>query len=175
MYHPGWGRFLQPDPLGTITDDLQPGNNGTGNRANLYAYVGNDPLNGTDPFGLWTLQIGFSGGFTFPGGFSSTFFFGAAFDDKGGSTGYYGGGVGAGVGAGAGGGVNFAVSSANTVQDLSGVFANGSLGVGAGGFASLDVFTGASGLRPITGAGATFGVGFGAVTFAGPTYTTLTK
>jgi len=40
-YDPRLGRFLQPDPIG------QAGG------VNLYAYVGNDPLNGTDPSGLW--------------------------------------------------------------------------------------------------------------------------
>jgi hypothetical protein len=106
---------------------------------------------------------------------AATFFFGLAIDDKGGQTGYYGAGIGAGVGAGAGGGLSVAVSSAETVNDLSGVFANGSLGVGAGGYASLDAFTGVSGMAPITGGGATVGARLGAVTFAGPTYTTLTK
>jgi RHS repeat-associated protein len=175
MYHPSWGGFMQPDPLGTLTDVPQASVTGTGNRTNLYVYVGNDPLNGADPLGLWTLQIGFSAGFTFPTGFSGTFFFGLALDDRGGAAGYYGGGIGAGIGAGAGGGLSAIVSSANTVSDLSGVFANGSLGVGAGGYTALDVFTGASGTRPITGGGATIGLGLGAVTFAGPTYTWLVK
>jgi hypothetical protein len=112
---------------------------------------------------------------TFPSGFSGTFFFGLAIDDKGGTAGYYGAGIGAGIGAGAGGGISVQASSANTVRDLSGVFANGALGVGAGGYAALDVFTGASGTTPITGGGATVGVGLGAVTFAGPTYTTVVK
>lgn len=42
MYAPKWRRFMQVDPLGY--------SGGT----NLYAYVGNDPLNATDPTGLWS-------------------------------------------------------------------------------------------------------------------------
>ncbi len=39
-YHPGLGRFVQADPI------LHAGS------MNLYAYVGNDPVNATDPWGL---------------------------------------------------------------------------------------------------------------------------
>jgi RHS repeat-associated protein len=40
-YHPGLGRFLQTDPIGFAAGDI-----------NLFRYVGNNPVNYTDPFGL---------------------------------------------------------------------------------------------------------------------------
>lgn len=40
-YSPDLGRFLEPDPLGFAAGD-----------ENMYRYVGNNPVNGTDPFGL---------------------------------------------------------------------------------------------------------------------------
>ena len=52
MYMPAWGRFLQTDPSGYSAG------------ANLYAYVGNDPLNLLDPFGLDAQN---------PGGFGAGF------------------------------------------------------------------------------------------------------
>jgi RHS repeat-associated protein len=51
MYSPTWGRFLQPDPIGYAAGN------------NLYAYVGNDPLNNTDPSGRCPWCIGAAIGF----------------------------------------------------------------------------------------------------------------
>jgi RHS repeat-associated protein len=47
-YHPVAGRWIQPDPAGLGASD--PANPQTWNR---YAYVTNNPLNATDPLGLW--------------------------------------------------------------------------------------------------------------------------
>ncbi|MDF2176841.1 hypothetical protein P2G88_01070 [Aliiglaciecola sp. CAU 1673] len=45
IYHPKLGRFLQTDPVGYVAD------------TNMYAYVGNDPMNYTDPSGEIPLVV----------------------------------------------------------------------------------------------------------------------
>jgi RHS repeat-associated protein len=44
-YHPQLQRFLSEDPIGFEGGDV-----------NLYAYVGNDPIDGTDPLGLFGIE-----------------------------------------------------------------------------------------------------------------------
>ena len=50
MYHPELGRFMQPDPIGYY-DGM-----------NMYAYVGNNPINRLDPLGLLAIIIDLGGG-----------------------------------------------------------------------------------------------------------------
>ena len=125
-YDPRLGRFLQPDPIG------QAGG------LHLYAYVQNDPLNGTDPLGLWTLQVGvsFYGGAWWLGGQVNV----GIVADSHGNAGFYGtagGGPTAGVGlklVGIGG----AYSNAPTINDLNGPGAGVSAVAGTGLGGSID-------------------------------------
>lgn len=55
MYSPTLGRFLQTDPIGY------------GDGLNWYAYVGNDPLNRSDPTGMWLQDDGSQGGYLLGG------------------------------------------------------------------------------------------------------------
>jgi RHS repeat-associated protein len=109
-YSPAWGRFLQTDPIGY--------NGGI----NLYAYVGNDPLNGTDPLGLYTLQIGLAGSWNLPFSVAIPAGFGIAIDTSG-HVGVYGYlGLAANLGASVNAGASIQVSNAKTICDLQGPF-----------------------------------------------------
>ncbi len=69
-YSPGLHRFISKDPLGPA-----------GSGANLYAYVGDDPVNATDPTGLFGFGISFGGigGNSESGSGAADFFFFAGF------------------------------------------------------------------------------------------------
>jgi RHS repeat-associated protein len=54
-YDPVSGRWLSRDPLGE-----------SASLTNLYAYVGGNPINKRDEFGLWTINIGISGNVNIP-------------------------------------------------------------------------------------------------------------
>jgi len=49
FYHPGLGRFIQTDPLGVSAGDM-----------NLFRYVGDDPLDGSDPDGMYARGSGWT-------------------------------------------------------------------------------------------------------------------
>jgi RHS repeat-associated protein len=52
QYHAGLGRFTQVDPIGMGAVDI-----GDPQSLNLYAYCGNDPINHTDPQGLFFKKL----------------------------------------------------------------------------------------------------------------------
>lgn len=73
------------------------------------------------------------------------------------------------------GGVQFAVSTADTVQDLAGPFVNGSGSAADGYGGSVDGFYGKNhdGCKNVIGAGITVGGGAGAFAFDGVTNTVI--
>jgi RHS repeat-associated protein len=157
-YAPLIGRFLQPDPIG-----IEGG-------INLYAYVGNDPLNATDPSGLWTLQIG--GSFYYNiGWFGGQISLGIVADSQG-NAGFFGSAT---AGPGIGLGFKFAASGAVTnapeIFNLQGQGSNLSIVGGAGAAGSFDFGRFDSDGRRYRSIGASIGYGGGAAVSAGPSYT----
>jgi RHS repeat-associated protein len=151
-YLPSLGRFMQPDPLGFGGGD-----------SNLYRYCGNNPVNGSDPYGLWAIQLGYS--FTVQiGPFSGAISGGIAFDGQG-NIGLYrsffggGGPPGADVAFTQGG---MWSTNADTIYDLRGPFWEGS-GTAGDEIAGTAVrFSGESNGKPVDGYGFFVGAGAGA-------------
>jgi RHS repeat-associated protein len=160
----GRAEWLSRDPLPDAERRLGP---------NLYEYVYNDPINGIDPAGEATFQIGFSGNVNL-GIVNFNLSGGIAVDTSGNVALYSAPGAGAGLGGDAGAGVSVAVSDAATVDDLGGVFGNASISGGLGFDGSVDAFGGPSANGPVVGAGITLGVGAGADVALTATDTKLT-
>jgi RHS repeat-associated protein len=139
MYDPHLGRFLQTDPIGYVSD------------YNLYAYVGNDPTNKTDPMGMIILTLGgYAEGSFIVGGNVSV---GLYWDTETGEIGRYNsmeGGTGIGLSTGG------TVSAYGSVGDLAGPYLTTGAGVGP---ASGAVVVGTNNGNHATGGNFSLGVG----------------
>lgn len=122
-YDPSVGRWLSRDPIGELGGE------------NIYAYTGDNPINGADAYGLWTVNIGISGSINIPfigpvgiggGGYAGIVWDGTHF------AWYYGGGGGVGGGAGGSLGIQIGGSNAATVCDLRGPFLSANVSGGEG-------------------------------------------
>ena len=167
-YDPVTGRFLTRDPIGEAGDPL----------GNLYAYVGGDPVNASDPEGLATLQIGFGGSVNIPlgpipVGISIPVSAGIAIDTRG-NVGLYGSiGLGGQIGASVDAGLGAQTSNAATICDLRGGFSQGSFHGGAGAGGSVEYFGGLSPDGPVSGSGFTGGAAAGASASLTEVYTAI--
>ena len=134
---------------------------------NMYAYAGGDPVNGSDPSGKWTFQLG-GGGQFMAGPLAIGGYGGVAIDGQG-SIGLYGtiGGSG-GAGLDANVALQFQGSNGDSIKDLKGPFLNAGVGGGAIGHIGADAFTGTgqSG-QLVTGVGITVGGGAGVYAYGG--------
>lgn len=131
-YDSSVGRFIAEDPAGFGAGDV-----------NLMTYVQNNPVNGIDPLGLWTLQIGLNG--TGGGGAGATYERGIAIGVSNwkfqfGTYRTYGGGGYGGVGG--SGSVNVSVSANQNINQLNGrsgsVGASADVGLSIGGGVSIN-------------------------------------
>jgi RHS repeat-associated protein len=164
-YSPMLERFISEDPA-----RLRGG-------LNFYSYVMNSPLNGTDPSGLWTVNIGGNVSISIEGVNIFNFTGGFVLDSDGnfGSYQTYGGGAAVNTGLSGSLSLTGGASSARTICSFAGPF------VEVGGRAGLGPDGGASGYvgqekdgTPIYGGSASVGVGAGAEAYDDITLTYVT-
>jgi RHS repeat-associated protein len=169
-YEPRIGRYSSADPIGL---------NGGWNR---FGYAYQDGVNQYDPYGLWTVQIGFS----VTGSWIPTVFglgptgsvgVGVAFDGNGNIGGYRTAGGGGALGTnGAVAGIQGVWSNGDTICDLGGYSTNLGLNAGFEFGGTVDTF-GGSGTRnqPVGGLGITLGGGLGLQGYTSKNYTRITR
>jgi uncharacterized protein RhaS with RHS repeats len=117
------GRFISEDPIGFDGGDV-----------NLYAYAGNNPVNLTDPPGLWTVSVGVNivamfGSVGGGGGTAINIGYSAAEGPSASIAGVVGGGAVTGIGTGVG--VTFAATNASSVGQLLGTSVEASRSFGS--------------------------------------------
>jgi RHS repeat-associated protein len=177
IYSPTLGRFLQADPIGAAGG------------VNLYAYVNNDPLNVTDPFGLESqYSLGTSGTLAVLfGGVGASLSVGLSVPDNPSNLGGYQlfvtlqgnamGGVGLYGGAGLSAGISGSQGPLATgLSGTTGMYLEGDLGSGISVGASIQGNSsgGAASFTPLPNIGLGYGVWLGAGGFASGTIATPT-
>jgi RHS repeat-associated protein len=153
LFSPSLTRFLQPDPIGFAGDP-----------SNLYRYCGNDPVNYTDPLGLWQFTMFAGAGLA---GYVSFGYNSGTFNIGGGPG--YGYGIGGSFNAG-----NQAPRAEGGVIDVLGTagLGNGYVGGRVTGSVGEDgVSVTATGRVGRLSDGVKYNVGKGTVTHTGPSFT----
>lgn len=161
-YSPRFQRFVSEDPLGFA-----------GRQINLYTYTGNNPINGRDPFGLTTVNIGINASGSI-GEAAGTVSAGIVADSNGNVAGYFTYGGGAAVNTGASGSVSVTggASSASTVCGFKGPFFEYGANAGYGEAGGASWYTGVDSHNvPVVGYSGSLGWGGGAEAYEAITIT----
>ena len=134
-YNPQWGRFLNADGYINANGDLIG--------FNMYAYCSNNPVNGYDPIGKWTISAGYNISAFLVGGF--TWSINLSFDSSGNiaiqttKANVFEKQSGAIIGpAAAGVSKTFSITGYDTVDDLEGIFYNVGVPVASNSPASVE-------------------------------------
>lgn len=156
-YSPVFGRFMSEDPLGLRSGEID-----------FYKYVGDEPTDLIDPFGLWTVSL--NGNLNYQWGPVTVQWSGGFAIDSSGNVGVVNtGGGGGGMGAGGSASVGVGVSNAPNICGLGGWFGNTSANIGLGPSVAGGGFGGVYHGRAVLGGA--ISVGGGADVGAGTTAT----